>query len=120
MNEFIAIIWRRGRGLLRWKFKYEARKNNPGFYHRARKNEYRINIDSHYNKKLVWLGTKEGKEWVSQESLYEPLAIIYPDNAIVGNLQTLLPEKTSRRSSRRVNRTKTVIGAKKTTVGVRG
>lgn len=111
-----VIVWRRGRGLLDWKFTYltddqfGSRKapswyTSPGWYHFARKYVYRLTVDHDYPNKPLWLGRKFGRRWVNMEGLYEPLIAHLPKCNIVSS-----DYERTRRSTTRVDVSRDVIG----------
>lgn len=81
-------VWRRGRGILTWQFEYVEKGDKtwfstPGWYHRARKNVYRLTIDHDFPENMVWLGRKRGKVWENVERLYEPVSF-YNGSIVTG------------------------------------
>jgi hypothetical protein len=101
-NELKVKIWRRGRGVVGWDFNYVRGSpftwfTTPGWYHFARDYVYRLTLDHDYPGKPMWLGRREGDEWVNMEGLYEPLAAIHSDYTFVSTNVA-----RSRRSGRRI------------------
>lgn len=87
-SDLEAHIWRRGRGVMVWRFIYiEYAKapwfTSPGWYHFTnRKFVYRMTIDHDFPGKPLWLGRKIGGRWQNMEGLYEPLMVVHKDFAI--------------------------------------
>lgn len=76
------ILWRRGRGRVDWRFEYvlgshEPWYTTPGWYHKARKNVFRLTIDHDYPHKPLWLGMRKDGVWHNAETLYTPLSAIH-------------------------------------------
>lgn len=87
MEDLLVYLWRRGRGIRRWRFSYytsssESWFTSPGWYHKARLFVYRLSIDHDYPSNPIWIGRRWGKRWLSVEALYEPLFIVHKRNII--------------------------------------
>lgn len=109
-------IWRRGRGILNWRFAYYDVPRNkvkpswyssPGWYHVARKYVYRLTLDHDYPTKPLWLGRKKsGAGWECMEGLYEPLTIKAPG---MHASNTIAYTGSPRRGAYRINKTRREI-----------
>ncbi len=97
-RQITAHIWRRGRGIIEWQFDYitdssEHWFSSPGWYHRAKKNTYRLTLDHDYPTRPIWLGYRNRK-WRNAETLYEVLYIQHRDFVIASKVLV----KSKRRS----------------------
>jgi hypothetical protein len=110
MNMLLAAIWRRGRGVISWRFRYVEEStapwfSTPGWYRTARKHTYRLTIDHDFPGKLLWLGKRENGTWVNTEGLYEPLCVL-DENTLLSSTSYA---RSTRKSVRRKQLSKRLI-----------
>ena len=103
-NEVLtAYIWRRGRGVIAWKFRYVIGSpaswfTTPGWYRTARRYTYRLTVDHDYATKPIWLGKRVRGRWVNMESLYEPIFVTHRNFAAIVR-DPAVPKRTGRKRS---------------------
>lgn len=113
MNKDIIVkIWRRGRGIVKWRFKYYDDRSvvtyfgayptwytTNGWYCKRTKFTYRLTIDHDFPSKPLWLGRRVKGKWVNMEGLYEPLVVEHSGYTIC-NTSFNKPRRGSRRVSK--------------------
>lgn len=85
----VAHLWRRGRGVIAWRFTYIYYSNaswftTAGWYRTARKFTYRLTIDHDFPHHPIWLGVRSRGRWVNTEKLYDPLMLVHRNFTLMG------------------------------------